>query len=296
MRVRQLSVGTPPTAMTHPSRFLLLSTAALTGSILNCAAADPEPKPAEPHKENLAPGGKWKHNDMDRPRPRVITPPGYTTQEAPGQKPSDAIALFDGKDLAKWKRDKRKEDAEGASDEAPWKVENGYFEVVPHSGYIRTRDKFEGDSQWHIEWAAPVEVKGNSQGRGNSGIFIGGFPEVQVLDSYENDTYPDGQAAGLYGVYPPMVNACRKPGEWQTYDIIVERPKKDEKGAVVKKARISVIHNGIVVQWGREVGGGMDGDLGLQDHGNPVRYRNIWVRPINLTDPDSEGTPPPEKK
>jgi hypothetical protein len=93
-----------------------------------------------------------------------------------------------------------------------------------------------------------------------------------------------------------MVNACRKPGEWQTYDIIVERPKKDEKGAVVKKARISVIHNGIVVQWGREVGGGMDGDLGLQDHGNPVRYRNIWVRPINLTDPDSEGTPPPAKK
>jgi hypothetical protein len=282
--------------MTHPSRFLLLSTAALAGSILSCLAADPEPKPVEPHKENLTPGGKWKHNDMERPRPRVITPPGYTTQETPGQKPSDAIALFDGKDLAKWKRDKRKEETEGADDAAMWKVENGYFEVVPHSGYIRTRDKFEGDTQWHIEWAAPAEVKGNSQGRGNSGIFIGGFPEVQVLDSYENDTYPDGQAAGLYGVYPPMVNACRKPGEWQTYDIIVERPKKDEKGAIVKKARISVIHNGIVVQWGREVGGGMDGDLALQDHGNPVRYRNIWVRPINLTDPDSEGTPPPAKK
>jgi hypothetical protein len=234
---------------------------------------------------------------MSRPRPRVITPPGMSTQAAPGKAPSDAIVLFDGTDLSKWKRDKRKEDAEGADDKALWKVEDGYFEVVPKTGYIRTREKIKGDTQWHLEWAAPSEVKGNSQGRGNSGVFIGGFPEVQVLDSFENDTYPDGQAAGLYGNYPPMVNASRKPGEWQTYDIIVERQQKDEKGAVVKKARITVIHNGIVVQWGREFDtAAQDGDLGLQDHGNPVRYRNIWVRPINLTDPDSEGTPPPEKK
>ena len=230
---------------------------------------------------------------MSRPRPRVMTPPGFTTPDAPGRAPSDAIVLFGGTDLAKWKRDK----PDGADDQPLWKVEGGYFEIVPKSGTIRTREKIAGDTQWHLEWATPTEVKGSSQGRGNSGVFIGGFPEVQVLDSFENDTYPDGQAAGLYGFYPPMVNASRKPGEWQTYDIIVERQRKDEAGAVVKKARLTVIHNGVVVQWARELDvAAPDGDLSLQDHGNPVRYRNIWVRPINLTDPDSEGTPPPAKK
>jgi hypothetical protein len=272
----------------------LLVSAALAGSVFTCAADDPATKTPEPKKENFAPGGKWKHGDMNRPRPRVITPPGMSTQAAPGQPPSDAIVLFGGTDLSKWKRDKPAPDGD---DKAPWKVENGYFEVVPKTGYLRTREKIAGDAQWHIEWATPSEVKGNSQGRGNSGVFIGGFPEVQVLDSFENDTYPDGQAAGLYGQYPPMVNASRKPGEWQTYDIIVERQQKDATGRVIKKARISVIHNGVVVQWGREFdSSAQDGDLALQDHGNPVRYRNIWVRPINLMDPDSEGTPPPTKK
>lgn len=283
--------------MIHPRSSLLLGAAALAGSILTSMAAEPAAKPGEPPKPaNLTPGGKWKRGDMERPRPRVVTPPTFSSQEKAGQKPSDAIALFDGTDLSKWKRDKRKEDTD-SDDKAPWKVENGYFEVVPKGGVIRTRDKIAGDAQWHIEWATPSEVKGNSQGRGNSGVFIGGFPEVQVLDSYENDTYPDGQAGALYNQYPPMVNASRKPGEWQTYDIIVERQRKDEKGAVVKKARITVIHNGVVVQWGREFdSGAQEGDLSLQDHGNPVRYRNIWVRPINLTDPDSEGTPAPAKK
>ena len=274
---------------------LLVTVSLFAGSI--CIAADPAAKPAEPKKENLAPGGKWKHGDMARPRPRVITPPGMSTQAAPGQPPSDAIVLFGGTDLSKWQSDKGKTPANDGDDRVLWKVENGYFEIVPRTGSIKTREKIAGDLQWHIEWATPSEVKGNSQGRGNSGVFIGGFPEVQVLDSYENDTYPDGQAAGLYGFYPPMVNASRKPGEWQTYDIIIERQQKDADGKVIKKARISVIHNGTVVQWGREFdSGATDGDLGLQDHGNPVRYRNIWVRPINLTDPDSEGTPPPEKK
>jgi hypothetical protein len=280
--------------MKNPSILILI--AALPAGMAFVSGAD-APEKAKPRREQLAPGGKWKHGDMNRPRPRVIAPPGFSSQAAPGRPPSDAIVLFDGKDLSKWKRDGRKQDAEGADDKPLWKVENGYFEIVPRTGSIRTREKIAGDTQWHIEWATPSEVKGNSQGRGNSGVFIGGFPEVQVLDSFENDTYPDGQAAGLYGQYPPMVNASRKPGEWQTYDIIVERQKKDETGKVVKKARISVIHNGIVVQWGREFDSGAgDGDLGLQDHGNPVRYRNIWVRPINLTDPDSEGTPPPSKK
>ena len=281
------------------TKHILISFAALIGGAscpIHSADPAPAPKPAEVKKESLAPGGKWKHGDMDRPRPRVVTPPGMSTQAAPGQPPSDAIVLFDGKDLFKWKRDMRKDD-NASDDSALWKVEAGYFEVAPGKGTIRTRETIAGDSQWHIEWAAPSVVKGNSQGRGNSGVFIGGFPEVQVLDSHENDTYPDGQAAGLYGFYPPMVNASRKPGEWQTYDIIIERQQKDDKGAVTRKARISVIHNGVVVQWQREFNiGASDCDLSLQDHGNPVRYRNIWVRKINLTDPDSEGTPPPPKK
>ncbi len=277
------------TSLVFATTFLIAGSACL-----RAAETAPEKKADAPKKEALTPGGVWKHGDMARPRPRVITPPGMSTQAAPGQPPSDAIVLFDGKDLAKWKRDKPT--AEG-DDKAAWKVEDGYFEVVPKTGFLRTREKIAGDSQWHIEWATPSEVKGNSQGRGNSGIFLTGFPEVQVLDSFENDTYPDGQAAAFYHNYPPMVNASRKPGEWQTYDIIIERQKKDESGKVVKKARISVIHNGIVVQWGREFdSGATESDLGLQDHGNPVRYRNIWVRPINLTDPDSEGTPPPAKK
>ncbi|HEY3900352.1 MAG TPA: family 16 glycoside hydrolase [Chthoniobacter sp.] len=249
------------------------------------------PSTPEPKKENLTPGGIWKPGDISRPRPRVVTPPGYTTNDAPGHAPSDATILFDGKDLSHWKRDKV---AAGQDDTAPWKVENGYFEVVPKSGYLRTRDKFPGDTQWHIEWATPSVVVGKSQGRGNSGVFLTGFPEIQVLDSFENDTYPDGQAAALYHQYPPLVNASRKPGEWQTYDIIVERAKRDAQGKVEKKARLTVIHNGLVVQWGREFNStDQEGDLALQDHGNPVRYRNIWVRRLNLADPDSEGTPPP---
>jgi azurin len=273
-------------SVTIAAFFVLLAASALQ-------AADPAApsKAPEPKKENLTPGGIWKPGDMNRPRPRVITPPGYTTNDAPGQPPSDATILFDGHDLSKWKRDKV---AAGQDDAAPWKVGNGYFEVVPKTGYLRTRDKFAGDTQWHIEWATPSEVTGKSQGRGNSGVFLTGFPEVQVLDSFDNDTYPDGQAAALYHNYPPLVNASRKPGEWQTYDIVIERAKLDSQGKVEKKARLTVIHNGIVVQWGREFGStDKEGDLALQDHGNPVRYRNIWVRHLNLADPDSEGTPPP---
>ena len=285
-----------------PYRQILLRAAVFGAAIATSSAAEPSatpvaPKPAQQKQEPLAPGGKWKAHDMSRPRPRVITPPTFSTQDAAGQPPSDAIVLFDGKDLSKWKQEGRKENSGSADDKALWKVENGYMEIVPRGGSIRTREKIKGDSQWHIEWATPSEVKGNSQGRGNSGVFIGGFPEVQVLDSYQNDTYPDGQAAGLYGHYPPMVNASRKPGEWQAYDIIVERQRKDEQGNVIKKARLTVIHNGVVVQWGREFDtGAQESDLSLQDHGNPVRYRNIWARPLNLTDPDSEGTPAPGTK
>ncbi len=142
---------------------------------------------------------------------------------------------------------------------------------------VFTREKF-ADAQLHIEWAAPAEVKGSGQGRGNSGIFIHGHPEIQVLDSYQNDTYPDGQASGVYGFYPPLVNATRKPGEWQFYDIIYVAPRL-EQGHVVKAATFTVFLNGVLVQNGVEVpGSAVECPLGLQDHHNPVRYRNIWFR------------------
>lgn len=259
--------------------FLLsLSSALLMG--------EDKPKPGP-----LTPGGVWPKGSMERPRPRVVDPPGFSSQETAGQPPSDALVFFDGTDLSGWKAQRKSDDG---SEAAAWKVENGYMEVVKGTGPIQTKEQIEGDAQWHVEWCTPSEVKGNSQGRGNSGVFIGGYPEVQVLDSYQNDTYPDGQASALYSQYPPMVNASRKPGEWQTYDIIVIREKKDEKGKVTQPGSITVLHNGIVVHFARETGGKTPaGGLSLQDHGNPVRYRNIWARKINLIDPDSEGTPPP---
>lgn len=218
----------------------------------------------------MTPGGVWRAHDMKRPRPAVVTPP------VEGRAPADAVVLFDGKDLSKWKTDLRKEGV--AEDErAGWKVEGGYMEVAPKTAGIRTRERFRGDWHLHLEWATPAEVKGNGQGRGNSGLFIGGFPEIQILDSHENDTYPDGQAAALYSQYPPMVNASRKPGEWQTYDVFFERSKPGQK------ARLTVIHNGLVAHYLREFDSkAQEGDIALQDHHEPVRFRNIWMRPLRV--------------
>ena len=265
--------------LTAPSFIMRFSFLLALGFISSIQAADIK------KEQPMTPGGVYRAHDMQRPRPPVITPPGISTQEKAGVPPSDAIVLFDGKDLAQWIREPRKGSPPG-DDKPQWKIENGYTEIVGKSGSIRTREKFKGDYQLHLEWATPVEVVGNSQGRGNSGVFIGGFPEIQVLDSYQNDTYPDGQAAGLYSNYPPMVNASRKPGEWQTYDIFFERAKADSK------AKLTVIHNGIVVQYQREFDSKeQEGDISLQDHLNPVRYRNIWLRPLRV-DSDKVGTKP----
>lgn len=254
-------------------RFSFLVALSLVGSL---QAADKK------KEQPMTPGGVYRAHDMQRPRPPVITPPGFSTQEKAGAAPSDARVLFDGKDLSQWKREPRKDSPPG--EEPMWKIENGYMEIAPRTGGIRTKEKFKGDYQFHLEWATPAEVVGNGQGRGNSGVFIGGFPEIQVLDSYQNDTYPDGQAAGLYSNYPPMVNASRQPGEWQTYDIFFERPKNGGK------ARLTVIHNGIVVHYLREFESTLqEGDIFLQDHLNPVRFRNIWLRPL-FTDPDKQGS------
>jgi hypothetical protein len=231
----------------------------------------------------MLPGGKWHVHDPARPRPTVVTPGTASTSEQPGRPPSDAIVLFDGKDLSKWSGGGK----EGA---AGWKVENGCAEVNG-TGDIETKESF-GDIQLHLEWAEPSPPKGDSQGRGNSGVYFMQRYEVQVLDCFENQTYPDGQTAALYGQTPPLVNACRKPGEWQSYDIVFEAPRFDGE-KVVKPARVTVFHNGVCVQNAQTFIGSTEHravgtyaahaaklPLKLQDHGNPVRYRNIWVRPM----------------
>ncbi|MGB7284767.1 MAG: DUF1080 domain-containing protein [Candidatus Acidiferrum sp.] len=227
---------------------------------------------------------RWKQHDMNRPVPPVVDPGTSSTQADPGRPPSDATILFDGKDLSKWQH----QDGTPAN----WKVEHGYFEVVPKTGYIYTKQAF-GDCQLHVEFREPTPPHGDSQERGNSGVFLMGLYEVQVLDSYKNKTYADGQAAALYGQYPPLVNASRPPGQWQWYDIVFHGPRFDRSGKLIRKAHVTVFHNGVLVQDSVELTGPTENGarppykahpeklpLGLQDHGDPVRFRNIWIREL----------------
>jgi len=228
----------------------------------------------------------WAVHDMNRPVPKKIT-------AEPGQPPSDAIVLFDGTSLDNWESTK--------GEPTKWRLVDGALESVKGAGYIRTKQSF-GDCQLHIEWAAPIRVEGQGQGRGNSGVFLMGNYEIQVLDSYEtevlpdgsnkNPNYADGQAASVYAENPPMVNACRKPGEWQTYDIVFHQPIWE--GETLKwPGSVTVFHNGVLVQDHWEMEGltthcrrrplkphANKLPLQLQDHGNPVRFRNIWLREI----------------
>jgi hypothetical protein len=211
-------------------------------------------------------------------------PPVVTPGATPGAPPSDAIVLFDGKDLSNWVSEK------DGGKPAPWKVADGIVTVAPGSGGIRTKDGF-GSAQLHIEFATPAEVKGDGQGRGNSGVFFMSNYEVQVLDSYENKTYFHGQASAIYKQHAPLVNASRKPGEWQYYDIIFTAPVFDADGKLLKRAWFTVFHNGVLTQNHVECMGVTSHDkppyyeahavrmpLSLQDHGNPMRFRNIWIR------------------
>ena len=224
---------------------------------------------------------KWKaeHTEYWNNQPSVVAP-------GDGVKPpSDAIVLFDGKDLSEW------EHADGTAPK--WKIENGATTVVRGTGLIQTKQVF-GSCQLHIEWRSPAEVdpKKTGQGRGNSGIFLQSRYELQVLDSYDNKTYSNGQAGSIYKQSAPMVNVCRKPGEWQTYDIIYTAPEFDGKGELVSPARITVLQNGVVIQNNTVIKGkteyiGMPSysphgklPIILQDHGDAVSFRNIWIRDL----------------
>lgn len=223
--------------------------------------------------------GDPKLTEIWHPVPRIVTP-GKTAADPP----SDAIILFDGKNLDAWK----------AQDGSPakWKVEGGVLTVAPGTGIIQTRQGF-GDCQLHIEWRTPAEVKGEGQGRGNSGIFFMGRYELQVLDNYNNPTYSNGQAGSIYKQLVPLANACRPPGEWQVYDVIWTAPRFNEDSTLKSPARITVLHNGVLVQNNATLWGGTqyigiatydvhsDAEpLILQDHNNPTSFRNIWIRPL----------------
>src|SRR6185369_3714171 len=228
-------------------------------------------------------GQPWHVHDPDRPHPKQVSP-GAT----PGSPPSDAVVLFDGKDLSHWAQ--HGEGAEsGKVIEAKWKLGEGYFEVAPHTGGLYTREAF-GDCQLHIEWSSPTEVRATSQGRGNSGVLLMGLYEIQVLDVWDNPTYADGQAGAIYGQWPPLANPARKPGEWQVYDIIFEAPKF-EGDSVKEPAYFTVFMNGVLMHNHQASMGPMvyrqvahyaphaaEEPLLLQNHNSKVRFRNIWAR------------------
>ncbi len=214
---------------------------------------------------------EWK-SGINWPEPKVIDPGPV------GGPPSDAIVLFDGKDLSKWK------------DGEKWIIKDGA--ATSHATGITTKQSF-GDCQLHVEWATPEKVEGEGQGRGNSGVYLMERYELQILDSYKNPTYFDGQAGSIYKQHPPLVNCCRKPGEWQSFDIIFKAPKFDQQGKLVSPAYITVLQNGVLVQNHFEIKGATAWDkppeysahppkapLHLQFHGNPVKFRNIWIREL----------------
>ena len=245
-------------------------------------AQDPQKQPSsqEPQAPQEFPQPKHmqpRHTEFWQPQPAVVTPGG------PVSAPSDAIVLFDGSNLDEWT---------GPNGAAPgWKVEDGVVTIVPGTGEIMTKRSF-GDCQLHIEWREPVGQEGASQERGNSGIFIQSRYEIQILDSYQNPTYVSGGAGSIYKQRAPLVNAMRPQGEWNVYDIIYEAPTFHKDGTFRTYPHVTVLHNGVLIQNHAEILGTTeyvgfpkqrlhgDAPLFLQDHGNPVSFRNIWIREL----------------
>jgi hypothetical protein len=252
----------------------LVAAAALAACLAQEVRTDPRPAAA-----------RWRQHDIQRQRPPVVEPASAEDPIA-ARPPKDAVVLFDGTSLDAWKS------PGGGGGPARWRVVDGHMETEPGAGPIETKGTF-GDIQLHVEWAAPSPPRGTGQDRGNSGVFLMGLFEIQVLDSYRADTYADGQAGAIYGQYPPLANAARPPGQWQSYDIAFRRPRFDSSGKLLEPARITVFHNGILVQNNEEPFGptswlkwlpytdqGERGPILLQDHDHPVRYRNIWLREL----------------
>ncbi len=268
-------------------RHAIFCAAALTlaGGVLALWAAEKKNRTAPTGYTDtpMLPGQPWRVHDIARPHPPVVTPGAR-----PGQPPSDAVVLFDGRNLDQWvARGKGKD--RGKTVAPGWKVRGGYMEVAGGAGDLVSKEKF-GDCQIHVEWAAPGEIDGTSQWRGNSGVLVMSRYEIQVLDSWQNPTYADGQAGAIYGQFPPLVNPARKPGEWQTFDIVFEAPRFED-GRLARPAYATVFYNGVLVHHRQEFVGrmahrvvgtyaphGPEEPLALQDHDVPVRYRNIWVR------------------
>jgi hypothetical protein len=263
----------------------LVGAAAVTGAVTLWCQQRSRERTSPPGYEDtpVLPGQKWRVHDLHRPHPPLVTPGAR-----PGDPPSDAIVLFDGKDLSQWVQ--RGRGAERGKLVPPrWKVENGYMEVAGGTGDLVTKEKF-GDCQLHVEWAAPAQIDGSGQWRGNSGVLLMSRYEIQVLDSWENPTYADGQAGAIYGQWPPLVNPARKPGEWQSFDIVFEAPRF-EGDQLVTPGYVTVFYNGVLVHHRQQIIGrmahrrvgtyaphGPEEPLALQDHDTKVRYRNIWIR------------------
>lgn len=278
----------------NPSRFsglVSLFACVLTMTVSSVAQESADSKPSEPAEKvklpvmgfsdtPLIPNQPWKIHDLYRPHPRAVEANAY------GAASSDAIVLFDGKDLGLWGH----VGTNAAELIAPrWKVTDGYFEVEPTTGDLQTLETF-GSCQLHIEWSVPENDAKIGQEKGDSGVLFMGQYEIQIHDSYKTRTYADGQAGALYGVFPPLVNASRAPGQWQSFDIVFEAPVF-ENDQVIRKANATVFHNGVLIHHHREFIGPTKhrelpsyksappaGPLVLQNHESPVRFRNVWLR------------------
>ena len=239
----------------------------------------------------VIPGQTWRVHDIERPMPPVITPSTDSQQALVGAPPSDALVLFDGTNTDAW--------THRNGEPCGWTLVDGdAMEVTPRTGDVRSKAEF-GTCQLHVEWKAPTEIFADSQGRGNSGVFLLGLYEIQVLDGFENPTYADGVTAAIYGQYPPLVNVCVPPGVWHSFDVVFESPEYDD-GKLAKPAAMTVFHNGVLVHLRQEMQGptqhralasyttphGPKGPLVLQDHGDRVQFRNIWVRELEKLQAD----------